>query len=652
MILEVILLFLVNLFLALHSRYLLDQTPPSFLYASLEDSLAILFTMFFFLLWAILLRLWPKFRFFLWGFFVFLIHIFYLMNNEYFHYYQEQFHFSELKAETLSWELFDSILSELSSWSFVKSFLLLVFWEILFFLSYWYLYQKKQYKNSINTLLYSLVFTLIFLSIAIFLRAYPINSQESQKNNFVLAKEWEKKKKASNFLVQLLWNQEASFLQENTLLPSYDYYNNQNLPFRFDTSSFLEESKRTKAISFVRKKYNIVLYLFESTAHSYLSKKIDDKYVTPSWQKFSENAIYFPKHYIGNPLSINALFTLLTSLSTPPGDFWPARDFPTMPIYTIAQTLKVFGYKSIFIHSGSLAYAGQRDFLKRCGFDILLEQKQIAKPPYDKNLNWGVDDRALISASRDFVSQLEEGKPYFMVISPLSPHHPYHIPEEKFAITKNKKQNSWNRYLNSLHYGDFVMGKIVNQLENMGNGENTVFFLLADHGEAFGQHPANFNHPFYLYEENVHVPFLIYNKKLFPKKITYPAISRHIDIMPSILDILGLYKRKKVRDQLGVPLLLGGKKQIATFYTSWRNQIGGLRDGNWKYIFNLRYGTEELYNLEKDPKERKNLQEKYPKLSQRYQDFLSRLFAYERKFYEKKLKREINWWKTFDKTNL
>jgi arylsulfatase A-like enzyme len=55
--------------------------------------------------------------------------------------------------------------------------------------------------------------------------------------------------------------------------------------------------------------------------------------------------------------------------------------------------------------------------------------------------------------------------------------------------------------------------------------DDTLLCIFADHGEAFYQHAGNYLHALQLYEENVAIPFIIYNRKLFAEKESLP---RHL----------------------------------------------------------------------------------------------------------------------------
>ncbi len=460
-----------------------------------------------------------------------------------------------------------------------------------------------------------------------------------------------------------------------------------DLPERFDTTTLtgsrapIPESKLIPA----GHRYSIILYLFESTAFQYLDLKVNGRHVTPAIQRMSENSFFFPKHYANYPLSANALFSILTSTYEMSGRSMVIQDHPDIRRRTLSEILKDAGYRTMLIHTGTLRYAGQERYLKDKGFDRIIQYNDLRSiPPYNKTVGWGMDERSMTGPVVEFMSEDPE-RPVFIVVMPMNPHHPYLVPDKKFMIAgkvdpidfnpygkiseENRAETSqksaekdtpsdraggseieskerkskrfsrsevWTRYRNSLHFADHALGMMVSSLEEKGFLKKTLFFLLGDHGEAFYQHRMNFNHPFFIYEENVHVPFIIYNREIFTSKNVYPGVSRHIDIMPTILDILDMELRARCE---GISLLARHRPQLAILHTSWKDEFLGLRDDRWKYILRLQDGFEELYNLKDDPDEKKNLAAQHPSLVSRFRSYIEKAHRYRVSFYAKHLKK-------------
>jgi arylsulfatase A-like enzyme len=413
--------------------------------------------------------------------------------------------------------------------------------------------------------------------------------------------------------------------------------------YRLNTDSMLNAIRYRRQGSIPRfKKYNIILYFFESTPYKYYEKKINGNYVIDSWHRLEKNSINFRNHYANYPLSANALISVLASAYDLNSKDMLIQKYPDIKLQTLSEILKGHGYRTCLIHTGGLGYAGQQRFLKNRKIDSVIDYKQLIRvKPYNRQVGWGVDERAMIRPGIEFIKN-DAAKPYLLIFMPVNPHHPYAIPDKKFQITGDVPEDvdyrtrNWLNYLNSLHYADASLGLLIRELERESLMDDTLLFLFADHGEAFYQHKMNYNHPLYLYDENVHVPFLIYNKRIFTSPAYYDGVTRHIDILPTILDILGIAQSP---EQEGIPILASHREQRALLHTSWKDDYMGVVDGNWKYICRTADQLEELYNLVSDPDETNNLAPQYMNLTLHFRAFIKKARQYKNDYYQRILKK-------------
>jgi choline-sulfatase len=140
---------------------------------------------------------------------------------------------------------------------------------------------------------------------------------------------------------------------------------------------------------------------------------------------------------------------------------------------------------------------------------------------------------------------------------------------------------------------------------------NTAIIVSADHGEAFGEHRQQ-KHGYELWEELVHVPMVIHLPGAEQRVIETPR--SHIDLAPTILDLMGAPPDPKHRGKSLRAELLGGAPEPRPVVLDLpRDNLQDRRraviDGREKIIAR---GDDErwlFYDLEKDPKERKNLTE-------------------------------------------
>jgi len=414
---------------------------------------------------------------------------------------------------------------------------------------------------------------------------------------------------------------------------------NSEFSFGLNTDSIVNSSIQPRINSIPRgKKYNIIFYFFESTPTKYFNMKINGKDVMPGWHRLMKNSISAMNHYANYPLSANAMLSLLASAYSHYSKDLVIQKYSSIKLNSLPQILKKNGYRTALVHTGDLRYAGQRRFLGYRSIDRIIDLPELENiPPFNFKVGWGVDERAMIQPSIDFMKKSD--KPFFITYMPCNPHHPYAIPDDVTPIVdpstgKTARERMFLKYLNSLHYADFALGRLIDRLEKEGLMENTILFLMADHGEAFYQHRQNYNHPFFLYEENVHVPMLIYNKKLITSAKEIEGITRHIDLPATVLDILGIAQDSKYE---GKSILSAKREQLALLHTSYRDDILGIRDGDWKYTRDMGTGKEELFNLRTDPDEKTNLVQDKKELALKFRNYVENSRKYNIEYYRRLL---------------
>lgn len=390
------------------------------------------------------------------------------------------------------------------------------------------------------------------------------------------------------------------------------------------------------------RRYNIILYFFESTPRCYLDLTLNGKPVAPVWHELARHAFIAENHYANYPLSASAMLSVLASAYEHPSSDHVIQKYPHVPLKTLPEILKSRGYRTCVLHTGDLRYAGQRRFLTGRGIDRIIEMKDLEhRKPFNVKVGWGLDERVMTEPAVEFMKE-SAGSPFFAAVFPANPHHPYAIPDDSFRITgplphgSDQKLKNWYNYLNSLHFADAALGHLIYRLKEEELLENTLLFVFADHGEAFYQHHRNYNHPFFLYEENVHVPFLIYNEKLFSDPFHYQGISRHVDILPTVLDALSLPADQRHE---GKSLFSGGRNQLALLHTSWKDDLLGVRDGRWKYIKSMSDSREELYDIENDPGEKNNIADEKTGLAERFRNYVMSARRYNVMYYDRVLEK-------------
>lgn len=164
---------------------------------------------------------------------------------------------------------------------------------------------------------------------------------------------------------------------------------------------------------------------------------------------------------------------------------------------------------------------------------------------------------------------------------------------------------------------DEGVGKVLKVLEETGKLDDTVVIFAGDNGFFLGEH--GFLNKRAMYEESIRIPFLVRYPKLIQPGTKISSMTLNIDLAPSILDLAGLNPPQDMQLQGASwkPLLGGQQRELRSSWLYEYNyevrfaptpSMQGVRTPRWKYV---RYPNidevEELYDLQNDPKEMRNL---------------------------------------------
>ena len=188
------------------------------------------------------------------------------------------------------------------------------------------------------------------------------------------------------------------------------------------------------------------------------------------------------------------------------------------------------------------------------------------------------------------------------------------------VINWELEDRNWEQWSNTvaLYYGyvsqyDDAIGRILNNLEDTGQLENTVVVYTCDHGDLCGSHKMIDKH-YVMYEDLIHVPFAIFCDGLIKPQVFEGYTHNCLDFAPTVLDLLEIEKPEGVfHGESLVPALVYGQPwERDCAVSSYNGQQFGLyssraiKTGDYKYVWNLS-DTDEFYDLSLDPYELQNL---------------------------------------------
>jgi arylsulfatase A-like enzyme len=325
----------------------------------------------------------------------------------------------------------------------------------------------------------------------------------------------------------------------------------------------------------------------------------------PNVTALAEQGVLFERAYAVYPESIRGLFAVLCSRF--PGMDTRPEQYERVTTQSLAAMLRGRGYHTALFHSGRFRYLCMNAVVRGRGFQILEDAGQIGG---DRDSSFGIDEPSTVRRLLGWIDGLPRGEQFFAAYVPIAGHHPYETPEPG----PFPERGDIDRYRNALHYADAAVGQLVRGLRERGLEGETVVVLVGDHGQAFGQHQGNFGHTLRIYEENVRVPLVVWAPGAVPGPVRVPGPASHLDITPTVLDLVGLDPDP---GHQGQSLLRGGREKVY-FFADASLGLLGLRDGRWKYIHETDSDRSRLFDLDADPGEQTNLADSQPGLMDGY----------------------------------
>lgn len=185
----------------------------------------------------------------------------------------------------------------------------------------------------------------------------------------------------------------------------------------------------------------------------------------------------------------------------------------------------------------------------------------------------------------------------------------YKLPLIKNFFISDRNELDNNFYDNGIVSTDFYISKIFEQLTQKGYMKNSIVWIIADHGEAIGEH-GHYGHIKSLYNEETRIPMIIVDSK--PELYKERFFATQLDVAPTILDRLGIEPPKSWK---GTSLL---KKKEGTFVSLHNvpdrkgdKAVIIKTDDNliYKMLFNDKdvFKIKGIFNLTKDMAEKHDL---------------------------------------------
>ena len=252
----------------------------------------------------------------------------------------------------------------------------------------------------------------------------------------------------------------------------------------------------------------------------------------------NKGALSLPKHYSSSNNTVGSMFGLVSGLTGPLYQHF--RETPFTP--PSIALLRAAGYQFSIFNSVVNTYQDAEKLL----FSGFIKHDF---------LDGGIVEREQVMIDRFLdVSSAESVKPRLDYLVINSTHFPYSYPENHRRFTPvveldgmamkassmqylaNNKPQVKRRFMNAVSYADHLLGDLLQGLEQAQALDNTVVVIVGDHGQEFWEH-NRFSHSWSFVDEQAQVVAVMKFPEAF---INHYRYSSHSDVMPSILDYMGL----------------------------------------------------------------------------------------------------------------
>jgi len=318
---------------------------------------------------------------------------------------------------------------------------------------------------------------------------------------------------------------------------------------------------------------------------------------TPNIDKLAERGVLFSRAFANTSTTLPSHANIL--LGTTPNHHGVHENLNFVvreELLTLAEHLKNNGYSTAAFVG---AYALDSRFGLSQGFDVYDDKYSRFHSVNLVSLERNAE--AVIEAALEWLQG--RTSPWFLWVHCWDPHSPYDPPEPF------KTQYKDHLYEGEVAYVDLILGKLFDYLKENNLFDSTLTIFTGDHGESLGQHGED-THGFFAYNSSIWSPLIISSPKTAPSRVDYYV--SHIDIFPTVCDVLGIKKPSFLQGASLFPALKGKRlperpiyfESLYPYYSRGWAPLKGFILKKKKFIDSP---LPELYDLGNDFDELKNL---------------------------------------------
>lgn len=405
----------------------------------------------------------------------------------------------------------------------------------------------------------------------------------------------------------------------------------------------------------MRKKPNIVFIISDDQGYWSLGCSGNKEIITPNIDRLASEGMRFENFFCASPVCSPARASLLTgAIPSQHGvhDWLKDDDERQAALeylagqYSYTKALEENGYDCALSGKWHMGASGK----VQQGFTHWFSHKSGGGPYYGapmyKNGELYKEERYVTDAITDDAVEFLESRrtkelPFYLHVAYTAPHAPWienhpkeytdlyentpfdsvpHLPRHPDSIyltdevAKDERANLIG-YFAAVTAMDAGIGRILDKLDELSLAEDTLVVFTSDNGFSCGHHgfwgKGNATFPLNMYEESVKVPFIARHPGHIPDGRVCDALVSAYDFMPTLLDYLSLKPSDEMeRPGVSFAAALRGEsfeqhEEVVILDEYGPNRM--IRGQRFKYVARYPYGPNELYDLQTDPGEERNL---------------------------------------------
>lgn len=212
--------------------------------------------------------------------------------------------------------------------------------------------------------------------------------------------------------------------------------------------------------------------------------------VAPRLDQLAEEGVLFTNFYANSFRTDRGLVSLLSGYPAQPTTSIMKYPKKTQSLPSIPRSLKENGYSTHYYYGGDADFTNMRAYLLSMGITQIVSDADF--PLSERLSKWGAHDHVVFNRVIDDMKKQSQ-EPFLKIIQTSSSHEPFKVPYEKLE----------EPFLNSVAYTDSCLGDFIDRLRELEQWDNSLFVLVADHGERYPRELPNYA------TDRFHIPLIL-----------------------------------------------------------------------------------------------------------------------------------------------